>query len=670
VFVRAFEKLERGVRAALETYSNVHRGTGHHSLITTELYERARNVVLDRLGLDRAEHILIFCTPRQAEAFTAKLEPADYKIASSREVGLPLGLRAIAARKKGLPKGIPFQTGGSVVKSVSADYVIWADAPQKYEAGTPCAMNAIAYAIALGIEKELGTGCFRPQADAMCSASEMLRQDDLLGYSGSELLDELRKQLVGNDLLVPTADGEKPFINLDNAASTPTFFAIWKVVKEIWRQPEKVHSDIVQEVRKVLGAFLGASPDEYETIFTCNTTEALNIAARFVHNEYGDDSETVIVNSLLEHNSNELPWRYMPGASLIRLSVDDEGFVNLDELENLLIKYNRNRMCGRKRIRVVAISGASNVLGTFNDIQAISAIAHEYGARILVDGAQVVAHHNMSMGEWGIDYLALSGHKIYAPFGSGALIVRRDFVCAGRSELDNIRESGEENIVGIAALGKAITLLQRVGMDVIRDNELSLVRRLLNGMSGIPGLVIYGIADSNSMRIHQKGAVVSFSMKCVPHNLVAKELSEQGGIGVRNGCFCAHLLVRHLLNIRAAGGFAANVGFILLPGLTRVFLPGLVRVSLGIENDAGEVDRLVNVLKKVSGARSSLINRLLAFNRNGTPFIPCTSVQEKTEEFLETRVQKVYSSQPVMVETGRANRGRIRDIKRDVTREG
>lgn len=646
VAVRAFESLERRVIAALETYSNVHRGTGHHSLVTTELYERARDIVLDTLGLDKARYIVIFCTPRQAETFTAQLKPADYEMISTREIGLPLGLRAIAAKKRALPKGTPFQTGGSVVKSVTPDSVIWADAPQRYEAGTPSVINAITFAIALRIRGEIGTDCFRPLGGAESSAAEILRQDELEGCSGAELLSELRQQLVGRDLHVPTSDGEQPFLNLDNAASTPTFVPVWNVVSKIWRQSEKVQVEIVNEVKKVLADFLGASLKQYETIFASNTTEALNIASRFIHNEYGDDSECVIVNSLLEHNSNELPWRYMRGASLVRLSVDDEGFVNIDELEGLLRRYNREGNCGRKRIRVVAISGASNVLGTFNDIKTIGRIAHKYDARLLVDGAQVVAHHSVNMDESGIDYLALSGHKVYAPFGSGALVVKRSLVCIGCPELDKIRASGEENIVGIAALGKAITLLQRVGMDAIRESERSLVRRLLKGLSGIRGIEIFGIGDPDSRRICQKGGVVSFIFRCLPHNLVAKELSEQGGIGVRNGCFCAHLLVRHLLNVGAAGALAANAGFILLPRLTRLFLPGLVRVSLGLENDDNDVDRLIGVLEKISGARVSFINRLLAFNRNGSPFIPSTDVQGKMEEYLKTRVQKVFSLHP------------------------
>ena len=150
--------------------------------------------------------------------------------------------------------------------------------------------------------------------------------------------------------------------------------------------------------------------EHYDTIFSCNATEALNIAAGFVQNEFIDSSELVILNTLTEHNSNELPWRFIPGASLIRLPGDRKGFINLDELEEILRKYNLEGIYGKKRIRIVTISGASNVLGTLNDIEAISKIVHKYNARILVDAAQLVAHHKIYMEKWDIDYLVLTGN--------------------------------------------------------------------------------------------------------------------------------------------------------------------------------------------------------------------------------------------------------------------
>lgn len=639
----AFAELERGVKAALETYANVHRGSGPYSIVSTELFERARKIVIEYLGLNKKKYVAVFCTAYGAEILEKQLHYKNYHKLTSREIGLPLGVNALVIRKNALPIGAPCQTGGGVVKIVSADSVIWADAPQKFEAGTPSVIHAIAFAIALRVRRQFGADCFKLQDDAMLSATEILHRDELAGYSGSQLLAQLKKRLIGCDLRVPTAEGEKPYINFDNGASTPTFSPIWDVVSRIWRRSEMVHADIIREVKKILAVFLGASQEKYEILFTGNATEALNIAARLVQDEPRDDSGFVILNTLLEHNSNELPWRHIPGASLIRLAVDDEGFVNPAELELILRKYNREGACGKKRIRIVAISGASNVLGTFNDIRAISRIAHRYDARILVDGAQVVAHRGVNMDEWGIDYFVFSGHKVYAPFGSGALLVRKEHNHIDPTGLARIRSSGEENIVGIAALGKAITLLQRVGMDVIEEREKELVHRLLKGLSGVRGIEFFGIRDPDAKRVLQKGGIVAFSMKRVPHNLAAKELAEWGGIGVRNGCFCAHLLVKHLFRIHPARAFAANMSLLLTPRFIGAILPGLIRVSFGLENDDNEVDRLIDILARIDGAPRSMINRLLAFTRNGTPFLSRTRVQKQMAEFLETRMQQVYS---------------------------
>jgi hypothetical protein len=108
----AWVKLERGVYAALETYSNVHRGSGHNSLVSTHLYEQARNIVLEHLGLDKDRYTVIFCTPHRAKLLTACLKPKNYHSLSSQEIGLPLGVRALAIEHKALPRGVPFQTGG------------------------------------------------------------------------------------------------------------------------------------------------------------------------------------------------------------------------------------------------------------------------------------------------------------------------------------------------------------------------------------------------------------------------------------------------------------------------------------------------------------------------------------------------------------------------------
>ncbi len=197
----------------------------------------------------------------------------------------------------------------------------------------------------------------------------------------------------------------------------------------------------------------------------------------------------------------------------------------------------------------MAVSGASNVLGVCNDLAEISRIVHRYGARLLVDAAQLVAHRKVEMAACGIDYLAFSAHKAYAPFGTGVLMVRKGLLHFSPAELEQIQSSGEENVGGIAALGKALVLLQRIGLDVIQEEEQALTGRALRGLAQIPGLTVYGIKDPDSPRFAQKGGVIVFRLEGIMANRVAKELAERGGIGVRSGCHCAHLLIKHLLDI-------------------------------------------------------------------------------------------------------------------------
>jgi selenocysteine lyase/cysteine desulfurase len=609
---KAFAELERGVRAALETYSNVHRGSGHNSMVSTHLFEQARDIVLEYLGLNKDQYVVIFCTPRRAETLKAQLEPGSYQSVSSQDVGLPLGVRALAVESKALPRGTPFQTGGGTAKLVSPGWTIWADAPDKFEAGTPALVNVIAFAEALRLIRHFGNDAFQDagqdEGDERWTATEILYHDELEEYSGRELLDELRQTLIGRGVRVPTADGARPYINLDNGVSTPTFMPIWDAVCRTWRQPRQIQKEIVREVKAICAGFLGAPLTDYDVIFTSNTTEALNLAAESLSGESEQGIELTVLNTLLEHNSNELPWRTVPGVSLLRLPVDAEGFVDSNELEALLCEYtlyrvsrdNQNCQHGKKRIELVAVSGASNVLGVFNDLAAISRIAHRHGAHLLVDAAQLVAHRKVEMEGCRIDYLAFSAHKVYAPFGNGAFVVRKGLLNFSPAELEWIQSSGEENVGGIAALGKALVLLQRIGLDVIQEEEQTLTGRALRGLAQIPGLKIYGIKDPDSPRFPQKGGVIVFSLKDVPHNLAAKELADQGGIGVRNGCFCAHLLVKRLLKIHPLRARLADLGLILFPRFTSVVLPGLVRVSLGIENDQENVDTLIRVLDKIA----------------------------------------------------------------------
>jgi selenocysteine lyase/cysteine desulfurase len=255
--------------------------------------------------------------------------------------------------------------------------------------------------------------------------------------------------------------------------------------------------------------------------------------------------------------------------------------------------------------------------------------------RSLVDAAQLVAHRQVKTEAWGIDYLAFSAHKVYAPFGSGVLLVRKELLKFSPAELELIHSSGEENIGGIAALGKALVLLQRIGLDLVQEEEQALTGQALRGLAQIAGIKVYGVNDPGSPRFNQKGGVIIFSLKGVLPGQVAKQLAEQGGIGVRSGCHCAHLLVKHLLHIPPALQQFQGLVLTLFPQLA---LPGVVRVSLGIENRPEDVDTLIAVLDKIARQSQARVGRSGTSRNTGTPGLP----RAEMDDFTRAAAEKVY----------------------------
>jgi selenocysteine lyase/cysteine desulfurase len=637
---KAFAELERGVHAALETYSNVHRGSGHNSMVTTQLYEHARDIVLDYLGLSRRRYTVIFCSPRRASALAGQLEPGSCRVLSSRDIGLSLGIRALAVKRGALPKGIPFETGGGTARLISRGWVIWAHAPGKFEAGTPAIISVVAFAKALCMIRQAGNNIFTDATEEELSAREILQHDELDNYSGRELLEELRKTLVGRGISVPTLEGDKPFINLDNAASTPTFTPVWNTVCQVWRQPARVQQEVIREVSSICAGMLSAPPDTFDVIFTSNTTEAINLAAESMGLATEQDTEPAVLNTVIEHSSNDLPWRIVPRHSLVRVSADKEGFIDLKELDSLLKAYNGEFLFGKKRIRLVTVSGGSNVLGVCNNLADISRIVHKYGARLLVDAAQLVAHRKVDVDGCGIDYLAFSAHKVYAPFGCGVLVVKKGLLNFTSAEMDLIRSSGEENAGGIAALGKALVLLQRIGMDVIREEEQALTKRALLGLSQVPGIRIYGVEDPESPAFAGKVGVIVFTLKGAMAPKVAGELALRGGIGIRYGCHCAHLLVKHILGV---GAGLERFQHILLTLFPKISLPGVARISIGLENTGEEIDTFIRVLNDISDKTRSRSNQTSPPPYGKTLLLPRRLVKRLVAAFTKDAVLRVYS---------------------------
>jgi len=628
----AFAEWELSVYAALETYSNVHRGSGHASQVTTHLYEQAGQIVLDHLGLDSREYIVVFLTSRRGMSFRNHIPGKDkVRTISSHEFGLALDVNAYAVKKNAFPKGVPFQTGGGTAKLMSKDWVIWAAAPDKFEAGTTAIINVIAFAKALLLLKKYGKTIFSQPPSGKLSPTEILRSDELESYSGKELLEKLRSTLIGRNIKVPTTHGLQSFINLDNSASTRTFGPVWNTFRETLRQPGQVQNIITEQVKEIVSDFLEAPLSEYEVIFTSNTTDSVNMVAESLKRT----SEPVILNTMMEHSSNDLPWREIPGGTLLRLSVNREGFIDMIELESILLEYNHKGLHGNKRISLVAVSGASNVLGFCNNIKEISHLVHQYGAKILVDAAQLVAHRLVSMQDCGIDYLAFSAHKVYAPFGTGVLVARKGLLNFNENEMKLIQAYGGENAGGIAALGKSLLLLKRIGMDLVHKEEQLLTERMLNGMKQVKGLKIHGVQNAASKGFAGKLGVVAFSLKKMFPNKLAKELALQRGIGVRYGCHCAHIIVKHILHVSPGQEKFQRILQLTIPGLR---LPGVLRVSLGLENSEADVDALLQVLHRINGEP-------IASGDNGNskvPEIPKSQVKKQIKEFTKTTAEKVY----------------------------
>jgi len=632
----ALKNLKDSVYAALETYSNIHRGSGHKSMVSTCLYEKAREIVLDHLRLDKNRYKVIFCNMRMAAKLKAIIDPGSYRIISSSDIGLSLGVWAVAVKKSALPEGDPFQSGGGTTRLVSSDWIVWAKTPDKFEAGTPAIINVIAFARALMLLEKHGSIAFNHKDERTITAKEILYNDETGNLSGFELLSEFRKTEIGGNIRVPTTEGTKKFINLDNGASTPTFTPVFEAAWNSLQLPQTTSKEIIEEAKSICSGFLGAPQDVYDFVFTSNTTEAVNLAAESMGKERHYDIEPVVINTILEHNSNDLPWRMVEGISHIRIKTDSEGFLNLNELEDLLSEYNLKCLHGKKRIKMLAITGASNVLGAFNDLAETGRIVHKYGVRLLVDGAQLVAHRKVAVEEYNIDYLAFSAHKVYAPFGSGLLVVRKGILKFDESELLMVQASCEENISGIAALGKSLSILNRIGLDVVHSEEQKLTSKALRGLSSIEGLKIYGITDPDSPRFSERGGVIAFNFAKIFSHVVAKELAYRGGIGIRFGCHCAHLLVKWLLNISPGLEKFQKIVVTVFPG---VQLPGVARISLGIENNESEIDTLVQELHKISDGKQKYHDA----EKSGAVLLSTKEIRKEIDCFISEAVKRVYS---------------------------
>jgi cysteine desulfurase/selenocysteine lyase len=424
-----------------------------------------------------------------------------------------------------------------------------------------------------------------------------------------------REHFAGVDLPVPLAGGGTVTgINFDNAASTPPLTRVRDVVNGFSDLYSSVHrgtgyksrlsTEAYERAREVVAQFLGVDESDQVVIFVKGTTDALN---RIAAEEARLDGRQVLVTEM-EHHADLLPWRHRSGHVMVGLS--DEGHIDLDAIEHALKQ-------GEGRISLVALCGASNVTGFVSPLHEVAELAHRHGARISVDAAQLAPHHRIDVlpkdDPGHLDFVSFSGHKIYAPYGAGVLVAPRDFFAGAPevmgggaisivtwddtvwADLPDREEAGSPNVIGAVALGVAIETLLGLGFDDMLEDEVALGRRMLEGLSVIPGVSILGGAATD-----HRLALASFVVEGLHHGLVAAALSHEWGIAVRHGCFCANPYVFHLLNM-SKDDVDAVEGEV-TAGRKRA-LPGAVRASLAPYNTEAEVDRFLEATRQVARGR-------------------------------------------------------------------
>jgi len=429
----------------------------------------------------------------------------------------------------------------------------------------------------------------------------------------------VRSRIVGLEEAVPTVTGQKrPYINFDNAASTPVLREVLQTVNEFMRWYSSVHrgsgfkskisTRAYDSARRIVGEFVGGNAREHVVIFGKNSSEAINKLAHRM--PLGRDD--VVLLSMLEHHSNDLPWRgkcrvdYIAADSCGRLDEEDYG--------RLLEKH-------KGRVKLVAVTGASNVTGHVPNMHQLAHKAHDAGAQILVDCAQLAPHRKVDMRELSdpahLDYVVISAHKMYAPFGTGALVGRRDTFEQGEPEyrgggtiefvtLDTVRwaetperdEAGSPNVVGAVALAAAIKELEAIGMDAIARHETDLTTYALGKLRAIDALRLHGPAETDTAT--DRLGVIPLTVQGMSHFHVAAILSAEWGIGVRSGCFCAHPYSMHLLNLHDEAKRRMGTDIV---AEDRRNLPGMVRVSFGMYNTRDEVDVLAQGLSQIAMGR-------------------------------------------------------------------
>jgi len=393
-------------------------------------------------------------------------------------------------------------------------------------------------------------------------------------------------------ILSTTVHG-KPLVYLDNGATTQKPRAVIERLQHYYRHENaNIHRGIhtlskqatlaYEAARRTVQQFLNAA-EPAEIIFTRGTTESINLVAASWGRAFLRPGDEVIVSGM-EHHSNIVPWQLAcqaSGAALRVIPVNDAGELMMDEYQRML----------SPRTRMVSIVHISNSLGTINDVKTIAKLAHAVGARVLIDGAQHVAHRPTDVRDLDCDFYAFSGHKLFGPTGIGVLWGRRELLEAmppyqgggdmiesvtfektTYAQLPNKFEAGTPHIAGVLGLAAAIEYLQSLGFDSFADHEADLLAYGTQRLAEVPGLRIVGQA-------RHKACIFSFVLEDPPVSTFDIAMWLDGdGIAVRTGHHCCQ------------------------PLMDRLGIAGTARASLSLYNTREEIDALVASLKRLCSA--------------------------------------------------------------------
>lgn len=402
--------------------------------------------------------------------------------------------------------------------------------------------------------------------------------------------------VTGAEIQAPLIQGgHVRYANLDYGASAPALSVVSAYLNEILPFYASVHrgagyasqisTSVYENARNIVREFVGGRPGD-SVIFTRNTTDSLNLLAGCLPVEHhGHTGEVLYLD--IEHHANLLPWQGVPHRSVVASETLE---ATIDSLRAELEQGD---------ISLLAVTGASNVTGEILPIRRLAALAHEFGARIVVDAAQLAPHRRINIAADDVDYLAFSGHKLYAPFGSGVLVGRTDWLDAGsphlagggavsEARLDGVswttgparHEGGSPNVLGAATLARAAQVIAALDQEQWHTHEAAIRSFLVEGLQKIDGVTVHQIFSDTDPDTDTIG-VVNFSVEGYDAGLVAAYLSAEHGVGLRDGRFCAHPLLKRLGlpsgSLRASFGVGSRLEDVqrLLAGIEELRRSGL-----------------------------------------------------------------------------------------------